>query len=476
MSEQRPNTDTGNTPQPYQRRWRMLALLGIAQLMLIVDVTVVALALPQMGVELELSRGELTWVVSIYALMFGGLMLLGGKAADVFGARRIVLAGLAVFTVASLLTGFAADPTTLLIGRAFQGVGAAAMSPAALSTIARTFQGAELAKALGVWSALGGAGAAIGVLLGGLLTSGPGWSWVFWVNVPVGVLLLIALARILPRLQGSGGRLDVVGAVLATLATASVIFALVNAGDAGWLSLAVLLPLLGGAVGYTLFAWRQRTARSPLLDLGMLARRPVASGLGLIFIATALMIAVFFLGSFTFQQVHGFSALDTGLVFIPVALGTIGGAQFGARALGRFGARTTAVVGLLIAALGLAAAAGIASMTVLVIAMTVAALGIGATFVASSTSLFSAVAPHEAGIGSGVLSTFHEFGAATGVSAVSSIAAAALVGDAITAFDGGYWFGAVVAAVAALLAIVVMPGRAAPSTRTQPGGERAAEA
>lgn len=458
MSEYSPEAPA--EPTPPDNRWRMLALLGVAQLMLIVDVTVVALALPQMGAELELSRGALTWVVSIYALVFGGLMLLGGKAADVVGSRRVVLIGLAVFTGASLLTGFATDATTLLIGRALQGLGAAAMSPAALSVIARTFRGAELAKALGIWSALGGAGAAIGVLLGGVLTSGPGWSWVFWVNVPVGALLLIGLAVNVPAFPGSGGRLDALGALLVTVSTASVIYGLVNAGDAGWLGLGTLLPVLGGLVGYALFAWRQRTARTPLIDLGMLARRPVAAGLGLIFVATALMIAVFFLGSFLFQQVHGFSAFDTGLVFIPVALGTIAGAQLGAKALGRLGMKAVGAIGLLIAAAGMVVGATTMSMTMLVIAMTVASFGIGATFVVASTSTFSAVAPIEAGVGSGALSTLHEFGAATGVSAVSSIAAAGIAGDSFTAFSSGYWFAGLVAVAAAVVFALLLPGRA----------------
>lgn len=451
--------ETPAATEQYRRRWQMLAFLGIAQLMLIVDVTVVALALPQIGSDLELSRSALTWVVSIYALVFGGLMLLGGKAADVFGSRRVVLTGLAVFTIASLLTGFASDPVTLLVGRGLQGLGAAAMSPAALSVIARTFSGAELAKALGVWSALGGAGAALGVLLGGLLTSGPGWSWVFWINVPIGVLLFVALQRTVPRLSGAGGALDWLGAGLVTLSTAAVIYGLVAAGESGWLSPVVLLPILAGAIGYALFAWRQRVARAPLIDLSMLTRRPVVAGLGLIFVATALMIAVFFLGSFIFQRVHGFSALDTGLVFLPVAVGTIAGAQVGGRTLPRFGLRTIAVTGLVITTIGLAAAAAIASMTVLVIAMSVAAFGIGMVFVAASTSMFTAVAPHEAGVGSGALSTMHEFGAATGVSAVSSVAAAALVGSALTAYNLALWFGVVVAAVAAVVAVLVVPGR-----------------
>lgn len=175
------------------RRWRVLWLLGIAQLMLIVDVTVVAIALPDMQADLGLDRAGTAWVASIYALAFGGLMLLGGKAADVLGPRRVVVAGLALFVAASLVAGFSGSGEVLLVARALQGVGAAVMSPAALSVIVRTFTGAELNRALGVWSALGGAGAALGVLLGGVLSAGPGWPWIFFINVPVGVVLLAGL-------------------------------------------------------------------------------------------------------------------------------------------------------------------------------------------------------------------------------------------------------------------------------------------
>jgi EmrB/QacA subfamily drug resistance transporter len=452
-------TPSQHTAQPQPHRWRALALLGIAQLMLIVDVTVVAVALPEMGADLGLDRAGLTWVASIYALVFGGLMLLGGKAADIIGPRRVVLTGLTIFTLASLLAGFATSPELLLVGRALQGFGAAAMSPAALSIIARIFTGAELTRALGVWSALGGAGAAIGVLLGGALTAGPGWAWVFWINVPIGALLLLTLIRYVPPLPGAGGRLDVLGALLVTFATGSVVYALVSAGDHGWLGSQTLLGLLGGAVGYALFALRQRTARAPLIQQGMLRRAPITMGLGLIFVATALMISVFFLGSFTMQHLHGFDALSTGLSFLPAAVGTIIGANIAGRIVGRLGIRTLSVLGFVIAGLGMAAAAGVFSMTVLIAGLGVAGFGLGIVFVTAAASTFSAVAPEEAGVASGTLSTFHEFGAATGVSAVSSAAAVALIEPGFDAFAGGYWFAAAVAAVAAVLALVLLPGR-----------------
>lgn len=440
-------------PAADPRRWRTLALLGVAQLMLIVDVTVVAIALPQMQVDLGLSRAGLAWVASIYALAFGGLMLLGGKTADIVGPRRVVLAGLGVFVGASLLAGVSRSGEMLLAARALQGVGAAAMSPAALSVIARTFAGAELSRALGVWSALGGAGAAVGVLLGGILTAGPGWPWVFLVNVPVGAVLLVGLLRSLPPLPGSGGRVDVVGAALVTGATAAVVYGLVAAGDRGWLSGGTLVAVGVGLVGYTLFARRIRTAPAALIDPTLLRRGPVVRGLALVFVATALMISVFFLGSFALQNMHGFSAAETGLSFLPVALGTVLGSTLAGRAMPRRGVRAVSAVGLLIAAAGLAVAAGVPSMTALIAATSVAGFGIGAAFVASASSMFSAAAPTEAGVASGALSTFHEFGAAAGVSAVSSVAAAALLSPGASAFAPGYWFAAAVALLACIASL-----------------------
>lgn len=452
MSAPKSTTSKTSVP-PDPRRWRTLAMLSIAQLMLIVDVTVVAIALPHIGADLGLERTGLTWVASIYALVFGGLMLLGGKAADIVGPRRLVLAGLGLFSAASLLAGAAGNAELLLIARALQGAGAAAMSPAALSVIVRTFTGAELSRALGVWSGLGGAGAAVGVLLGGVLTAGPGWPWVFYINVPVGAALILLLLRSLGSLPGAGGRLDLVGAGFATVATGSIVYGLVAAGDHGWLSPHTLVAVLAGLTGYALFAWRIATAEEPLVDPSLLRRRPVARGLGLIFVATALMIAVFFLGSFALQQLHGFTALETGLSFLPVALGTILGSNLAGRILPRAGARAVSVAGLLIAAAGLAAAAEIFSMSVLIVATSVAGFGIGATFVAAAGSMFSAVHPPEAGVASGALSTFHEFGAAAGVSAISSVAASALLVPGFAAFAPGYWFAAVIAALAGLLSL-----------------------
>ncbi len=275
----------------------------------------------------------------------------------------------------------------------------------------------------------------------------------FYVNVPVGGVLLLALLRAVPPMPGSGGRLDLPGAALATLATGAVVFGLVSAGDHGWISPHALIAAAVGLAGYLLFAWRIRTATAPLIEPGMLRRRPILRGLALIFVSTALMIAVFFLGSFALQQSHGFDPLQTGLAFLPVAVGTILGSNLAGRLLPGWGVRAVAVTGLLIAAAGLVAAAAITSVTVLIVATSVAGFGIGAGFVAAAGSLFSAVRPDEAGVASGVLSTFHEFGAATGVSAVSSVTAVALLTPTADAFAAGYWFAAAVAAVAGLLSL-----------------------
>lgn len=442
-------------------RWRILGFLGVAQLMLILDVTVVAIALPRIETDLDLGRAALTWVVSAYTLTFGGLILLGGRLADLIGAKRVVLTGLLIFTVASLLTGLADSAALLLGGRIAQGVGAALLSPAALSLVVTLFDGVERNKALGIWSALGGGGAAIGLLVGGLLTAGPGWPWVFYVNVPIGLVILVALALLVPGQRGAVPRaqLDVLGAVLVTASSGTLIYALINAGEDGWLTSTTGWLVLLAAVGYVAFVLWQRTARSPLMDVALLARRPVATGTFLILMATVLTIAVFFLGTFYFQHARAYNALQTGLLFLPVALATIVGAQLTGRAIARLGARTLAVAGLLIAAFGLAVPALWLTPVAVTAGIAITGAGTGALFVVASATALGQVAPHEAGVASGLVSTFHEFGASIGAAVVSSVAAASLVGDTLAGFTSGFVVMAVTAAGGALTAALLTPGR-----------------
>ncbi|WP_433390757.1 MFS transporter [Micromonospora sp. KLBMP9576] len=459
MAEPVTATETPVPEGPHPQRWRILGLVGIAQLMLILDVTVVAIALPHMGSDLGMGREALTWVVSGYTLAFGGLLLLGGRAADLFGARRLVLAGLLLFSVASLTAGLATSGPMLLGGRVGQGVAAAILSPAALSLVVTIFDGDERNKALGIWSALGGGGAALGVLLGGLLTAGPGWPWVFFVNVPVGIILLLALRMQLPPrvANGATARLDVPGAVLVTAATAALIYALIRAGDLGWGSPTILVLLAVAVLLYAAFVVRQRLATSPLMDVRLLLRRPVATGALLILVATALMITVFFLGTFYLQNYQGYGALRTGLLFLPVAIATMLGANAGGRIIGRLGARTLGVLGLLVAAAGMAVPALVDGTVPLVIGVSVAAAGTGVLFVVASATALGQVAPHEAGLASGIVSTFHEFGASLGAALVSSMAAASIAGTSAAGFSRGFTTGAVIAVVAAVLAFFLTP-------------------
>ncbi len=446
-------------PGANPRRWRILWMVGIAQLMLILDVTVVAIALPHVGTDLGLARETLTWVVSGYTLAFGGLLLLGGRAADLFGARRLVLIGLALFAAASLVAGLAVSGPMLLAGRVTQGLAAAILSPAALSLVVTIFDGEERNKALGIWASLGGSGAALGVLLGGLLTAGPGWPWVFFVNVPVGVILIFLLRQQLPTQPRAAvrGRLDILGAVLVTAATGTLIYALIGAGDRGWATPTTIGLIVAAAVLYVLFVVRQLRAASPLMDVRLLIRRPVATGTLLIMVATALMIMVFFLGTFYLQDYQGFNPLITGLLFLPVALFTMAGANLGGRLIGRLGARTLGVIGLLVAAAGMAVPAFVTGTVPLVIGIAVAAAGTGTLFVVASATALGQVEPEQAGLASGIVSTFHEFGASLGAAVVSSMAAASIAGTSVAGFGQGFLTGAVVAVVAAGAILILTP-------------------
>lgn len=444
----------------HQRRWRALALLSVAQFMLVLDVTVVAVALPDIGTDLDLGRESLTWVVSAYTLLFGGLMLVGGRAADLFGARRVAMTGLALFTAASAVAGLAGTGEVLIAGRVGQGIGAALLSPAALSLVTTAFRGAERGRALAVWSSLGGAGAAVGVLLGGALTAGPGWQAAFYLNVPVGLALLAALPSAVDRSSPhERPRLDVPGALLVTAATAALIYGLINVGDAGWSALGTWGPIVAAAVLYAGFLVVEGTVRAPLMDLRILTRRAVLAGVLLILVATGVLIAGFFLASFTLQHLYGYDALVTGLLFLPIAVATLVGSGVAGHALPRVGPRRVVVPALGVAAAGSAAVVLWQGPVALVGGLAVAAFGAGATFVTAFTIATAHVDQHDAGITSGIVNTFHEFGGSLGVAAVSSVAAAGITaaqpvpGD----FVGGFALSAVAAGVTAVLAALLVP-------------------
>ncbi|GAB3400377.1 MFS transporter [Flindersiella endophytica] len=445
-----------------RRRWRMLAAICTAQFMLMLDLTVINIALPDIGADLGLSRVAFTWAVSVYVLFFGGLLLLGGRLADVFGARSMILTGLAVFIAASLASGLAQDENLLIGGRLCQGVGAALLSPAALRALTGLFHGPERNKALGVWSSLGGIGFAAGLLVGGLLTSGPGWRWVFFINVPIGVGLLVAIRAVAPerRTAGADRRVDVVGAATVTAATGSFIYGMINAGDHGWADPGTLVPVAVAVVLYGVFTAVEYIVRTPLMHPGMLVRRPVATGAFLMLIAAGVTVADLFITSQYLQHLRGYSALATGLFFLPPALATIVGATLGGRLVGTLGTRPVAFAGLALVAIGNALLIGLSPEgNVYAQALPGAvlfALGGGPVFVAATTAALGRVARHEAGLVSAIIYTFNPTGSAIFIGIASTVAAAGLTRTpAIEGFTHAYAMFTAVAAAAAAITLVL---------------------
>ncbi|GAB2611167.1 DHA2 family efflux MFS transporter permease subunit [Streptomyces capparidis] len=419
------------------RRWLTLALLCMAQFMLIVDVTVINVALPTVGEELALTPAELTWTVTAYTLCFGSLLLLGGRVGDAVGRKRMFLAGLSVFTAASLLSGLAESGGTLIAARAAQGVGAAMLSPAAMAVITSMFHGQERNRALGVWAAVGGSGAAFGVLLGGLLTSGPGWEWIFFVNVPVGVVVLLSVAAVLKEearphgRHGDGPRgVDLPGALTMTAAPALLIYGLVQARDHGFGSASALLPLAGAAACAGAFVAVERSVRAPLVRLAVLTRRNLAGGGLVMLAASGLLISMFFLCSLYAQEVLDLDALDTGLVFLPVAVAITLSAHAGSHVIGHLGWRPTAAAGFLLAALGSLLLSRVgdsgSAWSQVLPGFLLVALGLGAGFVAATTSAMNGTPHEDMGLASGLVNTCHEMGSALGVAVVAAVAGGSL--------------------------------------------------
>jgi EmrB/QacA subfamily drug resistance transporter len=468
--------DARSSPTPHLQtaaasRWLILAVLGAAQFMLIIDLTVLNVALPTIARDLQLDRGTLTWVATIYTLFFGSLLLLGGRLADTIGRRHAFLTGLAIFTLASLASGLAPDGTILTLGRIGQGIGAAILSPAALSIITTAFTGAERTRALGIWAALGGSGAVAGVILGGLLTEGPGWPWVFFVNVPVALVVAAAVMRIVPSYPPSSAAsgLDVPGALAITAAIGLLLYGLINAGEGGWTAPGTLVPIGLAVLAGTAFVLIERRAASPLLPIGILARPQLAGALPILIVFSALLGGATFLGSLYAQRTLGMSALETGITFVPFAIAVIAGAQGGAHAIGHLGPRRVAAFGLVIAAVGGGLLSQVSAdgdvLSDLLPGFILIALGLGATAVAASTSAFIGITETDAGVTSGVVNTSHELGIAIGVSVLSTIAGASLAADPsiVDGYRAGFLAAATAAAGVALLAYWSLP-------RQAPGG------
>jgi EmrB/QacA subfamily drug resistance transporter len=456
---------------PLRRPWSVLILLGVAEFMVILDATVVNVALPSIGRALHFAAGDLPWVVTAYVLFSGGLVLLGGRAADVLGRRATFLAGLAVFTAASLASGLAPSSGALIAARAGQGLGAALLTPAALSIIVAVYSGAQRAAALSAWGALGGGGAAAGVLAGGILTTWLGWRSVFLINVPIGVAAGLLSLRLVPR---SGTRpaarreLDLPGALLVVAGLVTGVYALAGTAQHGWGSGRTLLLLAVSAGLLAAFAVAERAARRPLLPPQTWRSRSLVTGALVMFGATGILVGTFFLNSLYLQDVAGASALRAGLEFLPL-VAVIGlGAHLTPHLLARAGSRVLAAAGLLLMAGGALLLSGVSAhagyLTGLLPGLLVIGAGTGLVFPAASVTALSDVPSDRAGLASGLMTAAHEIGAALGVAVFAAVATAAAGGG----FAAGYRHGfTVVAAVAAGLALAA--ALALPAVRPAPG-------
>jgi EmrB/QacA subfamily drug resistance transporter len=446
-----------------QQPWSILFLLGAAQFMVILDITVVNVALPSIGAALGFAAADLEWVVTIYVLFTGGLLLLGGRLADRFDRRLVFLVGLSVFTTASLASGLAPSPGALIAARAAQGVGAALLTPAALSIVTTTYTGSQLTKALSAWGAIGSAGAAAGVLFGGVLTTGLSWEWVFLINVPVGIAAIVLTPRLIPagRPAVGEGRLDLPGAVTVVAGLMVLVYALDGTSDHGWGSARTLLLLALAAGLLAIFALVERASRQPLLPPATWRHRSLVSSGAVVLGVTGILVGTFFLNSLYLQHVLDASALETGLGFLPLALSIGVTAHVASRLLPHAGTRTVVVAGLVLVAAGalvLAAAPDEASYAAhLLPGFLVVGVGMGLVFPGVTVTALSEVPANEAGLASGFLATSHELGAALGVAVLAAIAATAGDITTLTGIAAGYQDGFIAAAgIAAALGAIAL--------------------
>jgi EmrB/QacA subfamily drug resistance transporter len=458
----KPQAKTEETP----RRWLLLVLL-VAQLMVILDITAVNIALPHIAADLNLSGPTISWTITSYSLIFGSLLLFGGRAADLLGRRRMFLTGLGVFTASSFASAMATSAATLFAARAGQGLGAAILSPAALSIITSAFHGGMRAKALAAWGAVGGAGAAIGVLVGGVLTEFADWRTIFYVNLPVAALLLVAALKIVPRdTQKPRWRgLDLPGAALATTSLAAIVYGITQAHSAGWTSFQTHLCGIGGLVGLVAFVIFERHTDAPLLRVERIADRAVGGGLVLMLAAAGSIFGLFLLCSLYLQNVLGMGPLATGLAFIPLAVAAGIGAHAAGHVIARHGVRGPLGGAFAVAAAGMILLSRVGEngsyLRDVLPGMLVAGLGLGVAVVSVSMAILAGTRDGEAGMLSGLNSTGHEIGGTLGIAIFSTIAAGssgAILGpQAASGIDDAFLVAALLATLASLVAIAVLP-------------------
>jgi EmrB/QacA subfamily drug resistance transporter len=421
---------TESPPYATTNRWLILVIACLAQFMVVIDATVVNVALPSIQEGLHFSPADLQWVVNAYTLVFGGFLLLGGRAADLLGRKRLFIAGIVVFSAASLLNGLAQSSTMLIIGRGIQGLGGAMVSPAALSIITTTFiDRSERTRALGVWSAIAAAGAAVGLLMGGVLTDLASWPWIFIVNVPVGIASVVLALRYIPesRIDTEHRTFDLLGASTVTTALLVIVFAIVKAQPWGWGSpktiglLAVGVALLGAFVAI------ERRSKAPLMRLDIFRIRTLATGDGAMLLVASAMFGMFFFASLYVQEILGYSPLRAGLAFLPVTVGMIIGSVVAQQLIKRLGIRNVAVAGITLAAIGMVVLTGLpvngSYAADLLPGLLPLSIGMGLTFVPVTLLGTSGVSGDDAGLASGLFNTSQQVGGSLGLAILSTLAA-----------------------------------------------------
>jgi EmrB/QacA subfamily drug resistance transporter len=455
-----------------KRKWLALALLSVVQFMVVLDIAIVNVALPSIQVDLGFSQENLQWVISAYALVFGGFLLLGGRSADLLGRRRIFLGGLGVFTLASLFAGLAWSEASLIAARGLQGLGAAIITPAALSILSTTFhEGRERNIALGVWGAVGGFGAAAGVLLGGILTDALSWEWIFFVNVPVGVLAMVLAPILLDESRDARVKtFDLPGAVLVTAGLSSLVYAITQAGQEGWLAgrtigfAVVSLVLLAGFVG-----WELRHPE-PLMRFGLLRTKTVAGANVAGFIMGTALFSMFLMLTLYMQQVLGYSAMKTGVAYLAVAGTAIIWSGVAAQLVTRVGVKPVLVSGMSFLTAGLIfftqVSVGGSYVSDLLPGFLLIGIGIGFSFVPITIAALAGVQPAEAGLASGLINTSQQIGGALGIAALSTIATSrtddavstgtGLPSALVDGFTGAFVAGAIIAGIGIVAALTLI--------------------
>jgi EmrB/QacA subfamily drug resistance transporter len=459
-----------------ERRWQALILLCSAQFVVVLDASIVNVALPSIGEALHFSQENLPWVVNAYVLTFGGFLLLGGRTADLVGRRRVFMAGLMLVAVASLAAGFASNEGQLIAARAAQGLGAAIISPAALSIVTTTFSdGAERNKALGVWGAVAGSGGAAGVLLGGILTDGLGWEWVLWVNVPVSLIAFALSPRLIAesRTEARTRAFDVAGAVTVTAALSILVYALVDANDAGWGSSQTIGLIVLSAMLLAAFVAIELRSAKPLVPFSIFRIRTLTGANVVGLLVGASLFSMFFFISLYMQQVLGYSAIHAGLSYLPLALVIMASAGIASQLVTKVGYKPALAAGLLFIVIGLVwfsrVSVGGGFTTDILGPSLFAAAGLGFAFVTTTIAAVSGVEENEAGLASGLINTSQQVGGALGLAVLSAVAisrtddvmssgSSSLANGLTEGFQAAFLGGAAIALLGFVLTLVLIRG------------------